>query len=320
MERQNQIIEGFLQISRYSDASILATLFIVELFVFIKLKLNIDRPGIITLILHLIVSLLRAIRDFVFNEPLALIAVSNTLIWFSLHYFTFQMWFIKITLTSDNFEMRQKKLNRAKLIEIIDRIYIFSFMTVTGVSTFLTIDQESQFYLENTRIVFTSALSLAVTFALVNSVMLIVFLRLFIFFFSYRKKLLLSRISGNVSQTAEYLTAFNKFIIVLVFFLCFLQLVVIASSMADATNKLVNGTDFDKSAIHVFYLTPMYVLVFPLKDLIVALGFAYLYYHQAMKKKRAEREGDDESHPFRQDQKPLSINNLSINTDERITK
>lgn len=109
------------------------------------------------------------------------------------------MWFIKIKLTSDNFEMRQNKLNRAKLIEKIDRIYIFSFMTVTGVSTFIAIDQKSQFYLENTRIVFISSLSFAVTFALVNSVMLIIFLRHFIFFLSYRKKLLLSRISGNVS-------------------------------------------------------------------------------------------------------------------------
>jgi hypothetical protein len=44
----------------------------------------------------------------------------------------------------------------------------------------------------------------------------------------------------------------------------------------------------------VYYLSPAYKIVIPIKDLLIALSFAYLYYYQGMKKV-AKKEDDNEA-------------------------
>ncbi len=51
------------RIAQYTDFFIFASLFLVELWVFIRLGFKVDKSGIITLILQLIVSIIRILRS-----------------------------------------------------------------------------------------------------------------------------------------------------------------------------------------------------------------------------------------------------------------
>ena len=119
-------------IAFYTDCFIFACLFPVELWVFIRLKFKVDNSGILTLLLHLTVSIIRIIRD-INDKIVGLIVVTGILIYISLHYFTFEMWLIKITLTSDDYKTRLKQKNRVILIKILDTIFMLIFMVLNGV-------------------------------------------------------------------------------------------------------------------------------------------------------------------------------------------
>jgi hypothetical protein len=90
-------------IALYTDPLILACLSFVVLWVLIRLRFKVDRSGILTLLLHVISSILRILRSFLNIKVEPLVVVSGILIWISLYYFTFEMQFIKITLTSENY-------------------------------------------------------------------------------------------------------------------------------------------------------------------------------------------------------------------------
>jgi hypothetical protein len=91
------------KIAFYSYCFIFACLLTVELLVFIKLRLKVDKSGILTLLIHLLITMIRII-NVSFDDLEVLIVIMTALIWFSLHYFIFEMWFIKITLVSDDFK------------------------------------------------------------------------------------------------------------------------------------------------------------------------------------------------------------------------
>jgi hypothetical protein len=55
------------------------------------------------------------------------------------------------------------------------------------------------------------------------------------------------------------------------------------SLVTDATAKHIYGLQYAKSPVSVYYLSPAYKILFPIKDLFLALSFAYLYYYQGMK-------------------------------------
>ncbi len=66
--------------------------------------------------------------------------------------------------------------------------------------------------------------------------------------------------------------------------------------MIDAITKLRFGLGYGFFIPFVEYLTVMYKIVIPIKDLLIALSFAYLYYYQGMKKtanKSSEKEDKD---------------------------
>ena len=51
------------EIALYTDIIIFAILLPLELFVLVKLKFKIDKSGLITLLLHLLVSIFRIVRS-----------------------------------------------------------------------------------------------------------------------------------------------------------------------------------------------------------------------------------------------------------------
>jgi hypothetical protein len=67
----------------------------------------------------------------------------------------------------------------------------------------------------------------------------------------------------------------------------------IGSLLIDGIAKLICGVEYGISAVYEHYLSPVYKIVFPFKDLLIALSFAYLYYYQGMKKV-AKKFGDNE--------------------------
>ncbi len=93
------------QVAKNTDFLIIVALFLVELWVLINLRFKVDTSGIITLLLHLIISITRIIRSYVAKLE-GLMVVAGILLWISLHYFTFEMQLIQITLASDDFETR----------------------------------------------------------------------------------------------------------------------------------------------------------------------------------------------------------------------
>lgn len=87
---------------KVSDISILTLIVLIEGFVFVRLNFRVDFSGIVTLILHLVVSALRVINSVSFQLVRHVLQViTSVLIWISLYYFTFEMAFIKATLSSD---------------------------------------------------------------------------------------------------------------------------------------------------------------------------------------------------------------------------
>ena len=120
------------EIALYVDWFIFASLLSVELWVFIRLRLKMDKSGILTLLIHLLITIIRIINVSV-EKLEVLIVVMASLIWFSLHYFTFEMWLIKITLLSDDFKTSSKQKQRLTVIKIVDIIFLVIFMIVYGI-------------------------------------------------------------------------------------------------------------------------------------------------------------------------------------------
>lgn len=77
-----------------SDWSIFVILTLVEGFVFLKLRFKLDISGLLTLILHYVVTVLRIINHYQpFNSPIQIFInlLGSYLIWFSFYYFTIEM-------------------------------------------------------------------------------------------------------------------------------------------------------------------------------------------------------------------------------------
>lgn len=111
---------------------------------------------------------------------------------------------------------------------------------------------------------------------------------MFAFFLKYRNNLY------NSSKSDSKYTVFNKFMISWILFLCVLVLFQIIITVVNGVTIFKYGVDFDISAINIYFLSPSFKILSPIKDFLIAISFAYLYYHQGMKMKKSEnkREGD----------------------------
>jgi hypothetical protein len=77
-----------------SDWLIFVTLTLAEIYVFVKLKFNLDFSGKLTLLLHFCVSGIRIYLSYLgVNDVLHSCTgtVANTLVWMSLYYFVFEL-------------------------------------------------------------------------------------------------------------------------------------------------------------------------------------------------------------------------------------
>ncbi len=84
------------------DWTVFAVLTLVEGFVFFKLRFRLDISGLLTLILHYVVSVLRIINHYQpFNSPFQIFInlLGSHLIWFSIYYFTIEMKLTQSLLT-----------------------------------------------------------------------------------------------------------------------------------------------------------------------------------------------------------------------------
>jgi hypothetical protein len=116
--------------------------------------------------------------------------------------------------------------------------------------------------------------------------MLGLFLQLFAFFLNFRKKSISSRIKiddETITPSPRQLTVFNKLIIGWVYFLSAFALWRIISVLIDGFAKLLYGAEYAASPLYVYYLSPVYKVIFPFKNLFIALSFSYLYYYQGIK-------------------------------------
>ncbi len=120
-------------IASVPDILIFASLLLVELWVFIKLNFKVDKSGILTLALHLVVSIIRIIRTYLLINIQALIVVAGVTVWISLYYFIFEMQLIKITLTSDNHSIRGQKRKTIKRIKTFTIILLLIDMILYGI-------------------------------------------------------------------------------------------------------------------------------------------------------------------------------------------
>ena len=121
-------------IAFYTDILIFMILLLFEFLALFKLNFKIDRPGLLTLILHLVVSMVRVVRSQL-EYLQALIVVTVIMIWISLHYFTFEMQLIKIKLTEDDMQKRMEKMKRVRVIKTIDTVVMLICMVLYAIQT-----------------------------------------------------------------------------------------------------------------------------------------------------------------------------------------
>ena len=90
------------------------------------------------------------------------------------------------------------------------------------------------------------------------------------------------------------MSCFNQLIITWILFLCLLVILNIATSLINGVILYQCGDTFNFkiNQTFIYFLLPMYKLIIPIKDLFIALSFAYLYYHQGMKN-REHKEGEE---------------------------
>jgi hypothetical protein len=100
-------------VKKVNDWIMFSVLAAVELFIFIKMRFKIDFSGTITLLLHLFVSFMRLIGDYVDSKYSAIQKIiflnGANLIWFSLYYFICELMHIKNSLEAPDHLIYQKK-------------------------------------------------------------------------------------------------------------------------------------------------------------------------------------------------------------------
>jgi hypothetical protein len=252
---------------KVSDITILTLICVIEGFVFIRLKFKVDFSGIVTLLLHLVVSALRVINSVKFQATRHILQViTSVLIWISLYYFTFEMAYIQATLSSDSSIQHYNKKRKITLIKIILIGYQSLFMVLFDVqSVFLELYYTTYEDYYNFFSIFGMVLS---SLKFVSDLYLVyLFPTLLFYFLRYRTR-----------QANLPMTSFNYFIMYFVFFQYLLVVVHVFVSLIDSAMKLIIH-DFWISPEYDLYEKPFYTLVFPIKDLLIAISLSMLYYH-----------------------------------------
>lgn len=122
--------------------SILALLLPLEIFLFVKLRFQIDPSGIITLLIYLLVAIMRVIEQAFFLTPnlnlidFIFIVFSQILVWFAVYYFTMEMKVILVELKrgKEHKKIRAKRVQKW-LIGFVMLGYLPIMLTFTVINT-----------------------------------------------------------------------------------------------------------------------------------------------------------------------------------------
>ena len=73
-----------------------------------------------------------------------------------------------------------------------------------------------------------------------------------------------------------------------------------------------NAFHFLNESVNIYYLQVMYKIVIPVKDLLIALSFAYLYYYQGLKNRKETLPSITPSDIIERDTKKLKFSDSKI--------
>ena len=94
------------------------------------------------------VSILRIIDDII----LIFKAIPAIIIWISLHYFTFEMWYIKAALNSDSFDVNLRNKNKITRIKTSVALINCFFLIVYAINdNYASLINSYQFYKDNAK-------------------------------------------------------------------------------------------------------------------------------------------------------------------------
>ena len=177
----------YKEYSLISDWFIFAALTLVQVFLFLKLKFNLDFSGKLTLLLHFCVSGIRisySYSDLYSDWSTCTVAISNTLVQISLFYFVFELYMIKITLVSNLPQEMRTSNKKIKILRCITFILTFVSMIIT-ILYFLIVNHKSQVL--ETHLLNALFIGGRIVKFIMESFVEILFMFLLIFFLKYRK-------------------------------------------------------------------------------------------------------------------------------------
>ena len=131
----NPHIPLMVEIRDICDYVGLGLLVSAELFMFYRLRLKVDRAGMITLMIFTLILFLRALDGLISesNSPpfLLLVSVTQSLIWSALYYFTFELRLIYLTIVSSSkFEYFMALPKLARLRIVVLGILVFFYLPI----------------------------------------------------------------------------------------------------------------------------------------------------------------------------------------------
>jgi len=135
------------------DYVALTLLILAELIMYCRLRLKVDRAGVITLMIFTFIFLLRALDGLISesNTPpfLIMVSVTQSLIWSALYYFTFELRLIYLTITSGSkLEYIQNLTKLANMRIVVLSLLTFFYLPLMAAQTF-TQNTWPDFYYEN---------------------------------------------------------------------------------------------------------------------------------------------------------------------------
>ncbi len=180
----------------------------------VRLKFRIDFSGLLTLLIHFSVSLLRVLNDNVEVKEswqLVLLVVGSNLVWFSLYYFTSELQLIKNSLEAEDHKRYLVLKNKITVQKYATLLILFLYSASNSVIYYYSYS-DIVFYNENLSTFNTILIVSRVIKIIIDVYFHVSFFRMIMFLFRYRV---------NYIKEELVIKGFQKFLVFLVIFLYF---------------------------------------------------------------------------------------------------
>ncbi|TNV77476.1 hypothetical protein FGO68_gene13180 [Halteria grandinella] len=265
------------------DFSYLALLLFADAVLFIKVRLNLDKAAIITLVSQLIVIFLRALKhsipestDDYYLAFIMIIGFCNNAIWATLFYFVFEMQIIHLKLTINKpieFLRRQKNINITK-IAVLGLTLVYS----SAISVLMGIQFGSpHIYKENEDLFDNAQISLRVVKFSLDIYIFSLFFYLMLYFIKAKREILYYNDFNGFSY-------YNIFIISWAYFLFILN---IFHSLLAITQSSLNFTSLSKDVLVNVFVIGGASFFIPFKDFLTSITLCYLFLYQGLKNRNS---------------------------------